>query len=298
MSAPWPAGTRVIQAAPDRTNVYVHLDVTYASRADRDLRLHIIQPSGDAALLGWEAAFARRYPCVVFVQGSGWRDQPMGSAIAFWSRFAERGYVVALVEYRPSRVAVHPAQVHDAKAAVRWLRRNADAYAIDPHRLAISGDSSGGHVALLVHATVGIPELDDAPDADPADVRAAVAFYAPTDLEQIGNDEAVRLLFGGRSPSEVPDLARTASPAHYLTPGRVLSPVLLVHGTDDDVVPVGQSVEYARALSEAGQRVQLVVVEGGGHGVWPSFFTDDLADVVDDFLAASLSPASESPVTI
>jgi len=285
VTTPWPDGTRVIQAAPDRTNVFVHLGVTYASRAGHDLHLHIIQPSGDAAMLGWEAAFARRYPCIVFVQGSGWQDQPMGSAIAFWSRFAERGYVVAIVEYRPSRVAIHPAQVHDAKAAVRWLRRNADTYLIDPHHMIIAGDSSGGHVALLVHATDGLPDLDDAPDAGPVGVDAAVAFYAPTNLEQIEHDEAVHLLLGGRSPKDVPDLALTATPAHYLTSGRAMGPVLLVHGTADDVVPVEQSVEYTRALRDAGQQAELVVVQGGGHGVWPSFFTDELADLIDGFLA-------------
>ncbi len=99
-------------------------------------------------------------------------------------------------------MAIHPAQVHDVKAAIRWLRLNAEAYSIDPHRVAISGDSSGGHVALLVHGTDGVPELDDAPDGEPVDVSAAVAFYAPTNLQQIEDDEAVQLLLGGGSDPE------------------------------------------------------------------------------------------------
>lgn len=291
MSDSWPAGTRVIAAVPDRTNVYVHLNVTYVLRDGLDLHLHIIQPSGDAALLGWEAAFAGRYPCLVFVQGSGWQDQPMGSGMAFWTRFAERGYVVAIVEYRPSRAAIHPAQVHDAKTAVRWLRRNADLYSIDPDRLAISGDSSGGHVALLLHVTDGVPELDDIPDAGPFGLGAAVAFYAPTNLDEIEDDEAVRLLLGGHLPKEVPALALSATPASYVSTASALSPVLLVHGTDDPVVPVKQSVDYARALSESGHAVELVLVQGGGHGMWPSFFSDTLADAVDTFLGEALNKA-------
>ena len=143
-------------------------------------------------------------------------------------------------------------------------------------------------MALLVHGTDGVPELDDAPDGEPVDVSAAVAFYAPTNLQQIEDDEAVQLLLGGHRPREVPDLALSADPAHFATQGRPLTPVLLVHGTQDPVVPVEQSVAYAEVLSRAGQKVEFVLVEGGGHGIWPSFFSDDLADVVHEFLAANL----------
>jgi len=274
---------RVLPAVPDRTNVYVHLQVPYVRRDGLDLHLQILQPSGDAAVLGWEAAFAGRHPCIAFVQGSGWRDQSLGSAMSYLCRFAERGYVIAIVEYRPSAVAPHPAQVHDAKAAVRWLRRNADRYGIDPGRIFVAGDSSGGHTALLVHATDGSPALDDEPGAPPLDLSGAVAFYAPTDLTLMDHDDAVRDLLGGRRPAEDPEVARAAGPAHHLD-GRRRGPVLLVHGTRDEIVPAEHSLAYAAALREAGQTCEVVLVDGAHHGVWPSLFTREVADVVDGFL--------------
>ncbi len=273
----------VIAAVPGRTNVYVHLDVVYATRDGLDLHLQIIQPSGDAAMQGWEAAFAARYPCIAFVQGSGWREQALGSAMAHLCRFAERGYVVAIVQYRSSSLAAHPAQVHDAKAAVRWLRQHADIYGIDPERITIAGDSSGGHTALLVHATDGSSELDEHPQDEALNLHSAIAFYAPTDLRLMDRDDAVRDLLGGRRPSEDPAAALAANPGQYLHQ-RQRGPVLLVHGTQDEVVPHEHSLAYARALRGVGHQADLVLVEGGRHGIWPSLFSTELADIVDDFL--------------
>ena len=102
--------------------------------------------------------------------------------MSYLCRFAERGYVIAIVQYRPSAVAPHPAQVHDAKTAVRWLRQNSDQYGIDPDRITISGDSSGGHTALLVHATDGSPALDE----DPAKPRAPPGPPAPRTIPTAG----------------------------------------------------------------------------------------------------------------
>lgn len=283
MSFSEPENTRVVAAVPDRTNVYVHLNVVYRQRGDLSLHLQIIQPSGDAAMLGWEEAFAGRYPCIAFVQGSGWREQALGSAMAYLCRFAERGYVIAIVEHRSSAVAPHPAQVHDAKAAVRWLRQNADQYRIDPDRIIIAGDSSGGHTALLTHATDGSHALDDEPQAAPLNLAGAVALYAPTDLMLMDHDDAVRSLLGGRRPSEDPEAAQAAGPAHHLD-SRPRGPVLLVHGTRDEVVPHEHSLAYAHALREAGHKCDLVLVEQAQHGIWPSLFNSEVADIVDDFL--------------
>ena len=265
--------------------MYVHLDVVYAHRDGLDLRMHVIQPSGDASMLGWEEAFEGQRPCIAFVQGSGWREQALGSAMSYLCRFAERGYVIAIVQYRPSAVAAHPAQVHDAKTAVRWLRQHADRYGIDADRITIGGDSSGGHTALLVHATDGSSDLDAEPQAGPLHLSSAVAFYPPTDLTLMDHDDAVRDLLAGRRPSEDPEAARSASPAHRVDGGR-RGPVLLVHGTADEVVPHEHSLLYARAAVEAGRSCELVLVDGAGHGVWPSLFNTEVADIVDSFLSS------------
>jgi hypothetical protein len=215
-------GMQVVAAQGGLSNVFVHLNIPYAEKSGRTLHLQIIQSSGDASLLGYEAAFARRQPCIVFVQGSAWQEQALGSSMAFWCRFAERGYTVAIAEYRPSSVAAFPAQVQDAKTAVRWLRDHADAYGIDPDRMVMAGDSSGGHTTLMVHVTQELGVFDDEP-GQPLNIEAFIDFYGPTDLGRLNDDPTTvdhsspespeGQLFGGVAPAEVPELVRQATPA-------------------------------------------------------------------------------------
>lgn len=286
---------RVVPARRGLRNVYVHLNVPYAVKDGRTLRLQVIQPSRDATFEDPAQVFAERFPCIVFVQGSGWGEQPLGSSLAFWCRFAERGYTIAIVEYRPSSVAIFPAQVADAKTAVRWLRAHADAYSIDPDRMILAGDSSGGHTALMVHVTQDRTALDDEP-GETLGIAAFVDFYGPTDLSRL-NDEPTTIdhmgpdspegrLFGGVAPAEVPELVRQANPATWIESGRRLAPLLMVHGSRDRIIPFAQSVSHYEALREAGQPVELVQVRDAGHGVWPAIFNADIADVVHAFVQA------------
>lgn len=293
-----PAGFRVIPAARDRRNVYVHLNVPYARKSGRVLHLHIIQPSRDATFESPDHVFSERFACVAFVQGSAWSEQSLGSAMAFWCRFAERGYTIAIVEYRPSSVATFPAQVQDAKTAVRWLRAHADDYSVDPGRLVLAGDSSGGHTALMVHATQSLRVFDDEP-GEPLDIAAFVDFYGPTDLARLNDGPTVMdhagpespegRLFGGVALAEVPDLVRQANPATWLDQARRLAPLLMLHGSADPIIPFAQSALHFAALREVGQEADLVRVTDAGHGVWPAMFNEQVADLVDGFLSEHLS---------
>lgn len=287
-------GARVIAPQRNAINVWVHLNVVYAHKDGRDLHLQIIQPSGDASLLGEDEAFGHRYPCALFVQGSGWGEQPLGMTIPYLSRFAEAGFVVAVVEYRPASVAPMPAQVADTKTAWRWLQAHADEYSIDPDTMIIAGDSSGGHTALLVQLTAGTPEFDDEPDGDPIVPVAAVAIYPPTDLTKFGHSEFMFDILGGHWIDEEPELARSLSPTHRLDPDRKPAPLLLVHGTADDVVSIDHSTDHFAAARAAGHRVELVVVEEAGHGSWPALFSPQLARLADEFLTEALQDSQQA----
>jgi acetyl esterase/lipase len=288
---------RVVPARRGLRNVYVHLDVPYAVKDGRSLRLQIIQPSQDATFEDPAQVFAERFPCIVFVQGSGWGEQPLGSSMAFWCRFAERGYTIAIVEYRPSSLALFPAQVKDAKTAVRWLRAHADAYSIDPGRMILAGDSSGGHTVLMVHATQDLEVMDDEPGQTLA-VAAFIDFYGPTDLcrlndepstiDHLGADSPEGRLFGGVALAEVPEYVRQANPGAWIDSDRSLAPLLMIHGSKDRIIPFAQSVSHYAALREAGAPVELVQVRDADHGVWPAMFNDDIAEILHAFIQAQV----------
>lgn len=296
-STAWADGIEVMDADPGARNVFVHLNVAYAVRSGRELRVHVIQPCLDSTVVTWEEMVSERFPCVAFVQGSAWGEQPMGAMLEFWCRFARRGYVVALVEYRPSDIAPFPAQVEDAKTAVRWLSAHHASFGIDPTRIALAGDSSGGHTVLLVHATEALGELDDEPDA-PLDVKVYVDFYGPTRLDLM-NDEPTTMdhlspespegrLLGGVDPRSVPELVERADPGHWVSPDQPLAPLLMVHGSKDRLVPFAQSVEHYRTLRAAGHPVRLIQVRDAGHG-GPTLFTPEVTEAVALFLRHALA---------
>jgi acetyl esterase/lipase len=129
-------GILTIKADASDLSCKLHANVLYATKSGNPLHLHILEPRQ-------REGEERLFPLVVYIQGSGWFKQDLGYEIPQLSRFARKGYVVAVVEYRPSPIAPFPAQLKDAKTAIRFLRRNATTYSIDPDMIALWGDSSG-----------------------------------------------------------------------------------------------------------------------------------------------------------
>ena len=146
------------------------------------------------------AAAGRRgpVPVVVFLHGGGWRLGSRHSAgpayaraeVSPFEQVARAGIAVASIDYRLSGEAIWPAQLHDAKAAVRWLRERAAELGIDPERIAAWGESAGGHLAELLGLTAGDPELEGAVGiVGPASaVSAVAAWYAPSDIAAVATD--------------------------------------------------------------------------------------------------------------
>jgi acetyl esterase/lipase len=227
-------------------------------------------------------------PAVVHYHGGGWRTGGRSSlgphvdtlGLSPIERLADAGFVVASADYRLSSVATFPAQLVDAKAAVRWLRAHAAEYNVDPDRIYAWGDSAGGHLACLVGLTGGSPEWlgrdDSGEPTDVSDAVAAVAaWYPPTDLLHMGqqalpgavasaDDPGSReALLLGAQPAEAPDKAVAASPVTYA--GNHAPPFFLAHGTADRFVPPAQSATLAAALEAAGTDVELLLIEGADH---------------------------------
>ena len=269
---PGPGDTRVLSGVP------------YAALPGvRPLELDLYLPAGD-----------RPAPVVVFLHGGGWRlgsrrsGGPAFPGSTLFDRVAQAGIAVASVDYRLSGEAVWPAQLHDAKAAVRWLRSRAGELGVDPGRVAAWGESAGGHLAELLGLTAEDPELEgDVGVTGPSSaVIAVAAWYAPSDVAAVaadtgadpadGTTREARLL--GAAPAAAPELAAAASPITYAAAGA--PPFLLLHGRGDRFVPCVQSERLSAALSAAGADVELHTYDGAGH-MWLGGDGPDTATAAD-----------------
>lgn len=242
------------------------------------------------------------FPLVVFIHGGGWfgGDKADGQEAA-WVTLRSQGYAVASINYRLSGEASHPAGLLDCKTAIRYLKANEDRYHIDAGRVAVAGDSAGGHYALMVALTEGNSEFEDVTDSYPeedASVCCAVVWYPMTDLAaawqlmqsgiyaMLGDESAWSGLedFIGEDIANVTqEKLAAASPINYIS--ERMSPILLQHGSADTICPVEQSHSFYReAVQAAGEEsVQLDIMEGAEHGD-PVFETPENMERVGKFL--------------
>ncbi|HET9661343.1 MAG TPA: alpha/beta hydrolase [Thermomicrobiales bacterium] len=214
-----------------------------------------------------------RLPAVVWIHGGGWEsgDKRGGFSEACGPMLAQAGYAVLSVNYRLSDAALFPAQLHDVKAAVRWVRANADELAVDPDRIGVWGHSAGGHLAALVGTTGDRPELEGASGSAGVSsrVQAVIALSPPTDFLEIPDDwpfveprRATEKLVGGPL-EERAELVRMANPIAHIRPDA--PPFLIVHGAADGVVPVEQGLALHDALAAAGVDTRIEVLPDADH---------------------------------
>lgn len=210
----------------------------------------------------------------------------------------KRGWAIASIDYRLSGEARFPAQIQDVQAALQFLRVRGQEFGVNAGRMAIGGDSAGGHLALFAALTLDPPALatiESKSSHDP--IVAAISFYGPSNLTIILSQStphglnvripALQSLLGCQ-PEEDPELARQASPVFHVHQNA--PPLLLIHGDQDPQVPVNQSLELLGAYQEAGlgDRIHLDIVHGAGHG-GPRFYDKDRLQRVDDFLRRALA---------
>jgi acetyl esterase/lipase len=210
---------------------------------------------------------------VLLVHGGGWARGDRAQLRGYGILLGRIGYTCVACEYRLSGEAQWPAQIHDVKAALRWMRTNAASLGFDAGKLAVSGNSAGGHLSLMVAATANVPEFEgDGGNAGvPTDVSACIAFYAPAVLG-VRPQAAAAANGAEASPSVVTQLMgadaseerlRAASPLTYARAD--FPPTALFSGNKDELVPVESSLRMYRALSEAGAKVELHIYEGAPH---------------------------------
>lgn len=233
-------------------------------------------------------------PGIVYVQGSAWMKQDVYMGIPQLSKFASRGYVIVIVEYRHTAIAPFPAQVQDAKTAIRYIRKNATKLNVDMNNIFIWGDSSGGHTALFAGITSGNEQLDTDDYQDYSDaVNAIIDFYGPTEIGEMKEEPSIfnhsdknspeGLLIGKLNVSENMKKAEKASPINYITKEIKIPPILIAHGDMDRVVPFKQSDLLAKALSKNNKEFEYYCIKDADHGT-PEFWSKEMYDIIHDFL--------------
>ncbi len=216
-------------------------------------------------------------PVIAFIHGGGWRNGSKDVGARRVAPFVATGkYAAASIGYRLSGEAKWPAQIHDCKAAIRWIRAHAKEHNLDPDRIAIWGSSAGGHLVSMLGVGGGIASLEGSlgPHTDvDSRVRCVANWYGPSDLLTMNDkpsrmdhnapDSPESLLVGG-SIQEHKEKARHASPLTHVSSDDAT--FLIMHGDKDPLVPHDQSVRLEAALKKAGVEVTFVTIKNGGHG--------------------------------
>ena len=206
-------------------------------------------------------------PVIVFVTGSGWRAVERERLLPQLVPFAEAGFAVASIDYRGIGEARFPEPQMDVKAAVRYLRANAGLYNLDPDRIAVFGPSAGGHLSLIAGLTGDDEEfVDERWPGVSSQVSAIAAFYPAAFLGESGEpgyDLASMHMGLSVHADENAEAVGRALPINYVSPDS--PPVLLIHGTEDEVVPIDQSQRLYDKLVGEDVDATFVTVEGVGH---------------------------------
>ena len=275
------------QNTKDWTGFKIIRDVYYAGtnndRQALDMALPIRRKSG------------KRLPVLAYIHGGAWRAGKKNGGLNRLHGFLRSGdFIGVTIGYRLSQDAKWPAQIHDCKAAIRWLKANAKKYNLDGDRIAVHGTSAGGHLASMLGTSSGVLEMDGllgAYTGQSTSVRCVIDYFGPTNFLRM-NDFESRIDHDAENSPEsqligMPiqknkKLTLTANPISYIDKND--APFLIMHGTKDMAVPYNQSVILHKALKKAGVSSTLLTIVDGGHGGGGSLLAERFRAFIDLYL--------------
>lgn len=285
-------GAKEIVMTGDEIGLSYIPDVVYDSKDDIDLQLQIIQPKvfNDPN---------KKFPCVLFVQGSAWMKQNVYGNIPNLAKLASKGYVIAVVMYRHSGIAHFPAQIIDAKNAIRFMKANSDLYHVDKENVIIMGDSSGGHTSAMVGMTANTTLFDEPINDENCHVKGIIDLYGAVDVtlsygfpgtlnHQLPDSPEGMLM--GYNIRENMDEAKIANAKTYAN--KDFSPMLIMHGTKDQMVFCQESVDLYETCKAQGKDVTLYLVRNSDHG-GAAFWMDETIDIYHDFIQKCLKQTQD-----
>lgn len=245
--------------AHTQNDILFEADIEYSNPDNQHLQVNMARPKGEGP-----------FPAIVCIHGGGFRAGKRQGYDPLIRRLAQRGYVALTVSYRLAPKYPFPAAVHDTKAAVRWLRANARKYHVDPNRVGTTGGSAGGHLAQFLGVTAGVKEFegDGGHPEQSSAVTCVVNYYGPSDFTQsygksVDAHEVLPLFLGGNL-EQARQRHIVSSPLYWVTPHA--APTLFVHGTKDNYVAFEQAQWIHDRMKAAGVEVELLALEGAGHG--------------------------------
>jgi acetyl esterase/lipase len=296
------------QAQPAPPATPTHADLEYAPPEPAGSNGHKLD-------LYLPAGASRTLPVVIWTGGSAWlADTGKRTAAGLAVQLNPAGYAVAGVSIRSSTQVKFPGQLHDIKAAIRWLRANASKYNLDGERVAIMGDSSGGWTAAMAAVTGDAPEMEGSVgvSGQSSRVRAAVAFYPPTNFLTMDawalrkcappgcHDDAPspesRLV--GCAIQTCPEKVQAANPLRYVTAAD--PPMMILHGGSDPLVPHNQGEQLYMALNKMCLDAVFISLPKAGHGPSNGFLTNDAireAATMRSTIAAGCAVTPPAPFT-
>ena len=247
--ASWPNEERAARLPRDASATTVVRDIEFARPGGHALLLDLYlpaQPTGPA-------------PVIVWLFGGGWQIGDRTRTPPLVEQIAGRGLAIASIDYRLSSTALFPAQLDDVRAAVRWLRDHASEHGLDGERVGLWGASAGGFLAALAATTA----TDDADRVQavvdcfgPASLATMDSQRGPDDLIHDSPDSSEALLLGVTLADAPPELTRAVDTVAHVTAGA--PPFLLLHGTEDRLVPAGPEPRPARGARRGGRRLDAV----------------------------------------
>ena len=247
------------------TNVRADKDLIYAHTDKHQLRLDLY----------WCPEAVEPVPLIIWVHGGAWRNGTKD--IPIWTTsFWQGEYAIASIEYRLSYQAIFPAQIKDCKAAVRWLRANAEYYRIDPYRFGAWGSSAGGHLVALLGTSGWVDSWEVGDNLHQTScVQAVCDWFGPTDFLRMNDvpgeidhdafNSPESQLIGGLIQENKGKVAK-ANPITYVS--TAAPPFLIMHGKLDLTVIKNQSELLHQALQEKGNSSKLIFLDDVAHDFW------------------------------
>ncbi len=231
--------------------VSVQADIPYDSFPET--KLDILKPKSAAG----------KRPAILFIHGGGWTGGRKENVVPnFCLPYLQKGFVVANVEYRLAKAALAPAAVNDVLKAAQWFIKHARQYGVDPKKIIVSGDSAGGHLALMVGLTPKQANI-----GQPVKVAAVVNFYGITDLMDVLEGPNMKQYATTWIPDNLADrreIAHRVSPQSWVR--KKLPKSITIHGGEDPTVPYDHGAVLVKMMRDVGNDAELYAVPKGKHG--------------------------------